>query len=504
MRNDWNQLIRGQLASLRLEPTREAEIAEELAQHAEDRYKELIAGGATENEARRRALEETTDRQGLASELRRLERTNAPEPMVAGLGQDLRYGLRMLWKSPGFTAIAMLALALGIGANTAIFSVVNGVLLQPLKYPHADRLLRIYEAEHDFSAFSVAYPNYLDWRRESQSFTEMGAYRYADFNFTGAGEPEHVSGDYVSASLFRVLGVSPVLGRNFMDEEDRRGTGCSAMLSYGFWRERFGGDRSILGKTLTLNALSCKVVGVLRSDFLLSEEAKVYLSFEASNSVELHTRDMHPGIRVIGRLRPGVTARMAQTEMASICKELARLYPATNAGHSAKVVGMKDDMVEGIRPTLLLLVGAVGFVLVIACANVANLLLARSTGRRREFAIRAALGAKRSRVVRQLLTESVLLSMGGAAIGLLVARWGTSLVLAAAPGNLPRSREIGIDWYVLLFTLAVSVVTGILFGLAPAWQGAKAHPQESLKEGTRGAGGGRHRTEGIFVAVEPV
>jgi predicted permease len=416
--------------------------------------------------------------------------------------QDLRYGLRMLRKSPGFTLVAAITLALGIGANTAIFSVVNGVLLRPLPYPDAGRLVMVYESTRDFRKNSIAYPNFLDWRRENHSFTGIAAFRGDDFILTGAGKPEHLSGEYVSASLFSVLGVRPLLGRGFLPQEDQQGAGGVVMLGYGLWQRRFGGTRSILGKSLTLNARSYTVVGVLGSDFRFRDQADVYVPLGQWSAIELNDRETHPGLHSVARLGPGVSLAAAQAAMSSIAGQLAKEYPKSNAGHGVTVVEMKDELVGYIKPTLLLLLGAVGFVLVIACANVANLLLARSTARQREFAIRAALGADRKRVVRQLLSESVLLSLAGGALGLLLAFWGTRLVLAAIPDELPHTQQVGMDLYVLLFMLAVSLLTGVLFGLAPAFHSSNVNPQESLKEGSRGSGGGRHRTEGIFVVVE--
>ncbi len=477
---------------------REEDLDEEVQSHLRMAVKERMAQGETAGEARASAAREF----GNVVLVKQVTRDMWGWGWLEQLMQDVRFGLRTLVKNPGFSAVAVLTLALGIGANTATFSVVNAVLLRPLPYPEPTRLMMIYEKSPQFGKLTVAYPNFLDWRRENHSFTDIAAYGADDFNFTGVGQPEHLRAGLVSASFLTVVGVSPLLGRNFLSQEDEQGAGGAVILSYGLWKRRFGADPNILGRSLTLSAKSYTVIGVLPSDFRFREQAELYVPLGQWNSANLHDREEHPGLHVVGRLKPGVTMTAAQAEMTAIARALAQQYPKTNAGRGATVVGMRDDMVGSIQPTLLLLLVAVGFVLLIACANVANLLLARSSARSREFAIRAALGADRQRVVRQLLTESILLALAASVFGLLLAAWGTRLVLAAAPDTLPSSTEVRLDPYVLVFTLLVSTLTGVLFGLAPAFHSWNVSMQESLKEGGRGSGGGRHRAEGIFVVVE--
>jgi len=418
------------------------------------------------------------------------------------LFQDLRYGLRMLAKNPGFTAVAVIALALGIGANTAIFSVVNGVLLRPLAYHDPDRLMQVRETSPDFSSMSVAYPNFVDWKEQNRSFAGLAAVRWQDYDVSGGGQPEHLSGKMVSADFFRVLGIKPVLGRDFDPRADRLGSSPVALISGGLWSRRFASNPAVVGGQLRLNGQDYNIVGVIAAGFRYEGNAEVYTLLEQWDDVLARSREMHPGMNVVGRLKPGVTQVQAQADMTAIAARLAEAYPKSNTKHGITMAPLASTIVGDVRPTLLVLMGAVGFVLLIACANVANLLLARSTRRQKEIAIRAAIGAGRGRVIRQLLTESVLLALAGGVAGLAIAKWGTRAVVAAVPGGLPRMENIGGDGWVLAFTLGVSLVTGIIFGLAPALQVTGTDLHEMLQEGTRGSSGGHRRLRDLLVVSE--
>ena len=417
--------------------------------------------------------------------------------------QDARYGIRMLLKSSGFAAIAILTVGLGIGANTALFSVVNGVLLNPLPYPNASQLVALYGKYPGDDQAPIAYLNFLDWRRDNQSFSSIALYHNEDYSFTGMGETERVSGYMVSADFFETLGVKPVLGRHFRTDDDQVGAAPVVILGGGFWMRRFGATPDMVGKSINLNGTSHTIVGVIPASFsFYGHERDVYTPIGQWNDPSFHDRRIVFSSGMVGRLKPGVTLSMAKADIGNVARNLAAAYPEADKGLGATLVSMKEDMVGNVQPLLLVLLGAVGFLLLIACANVANLLLARSIGRSREFAIRAALGASHRRVIRQLLTESVLLAGLGGALGLLFAFWGTKAVLGTLPAALPRASEVSIDSSVLLFTLGASLFAGILFGLAPSLKASRVDLQEVLKEGGRGSSGVRHQLQGIFVVAE--
>jgi predicted permease len=424
-----------------------------------------------------------------------------------GLPQDVRYSLRMLGKSRGFALVAILTLALGIGANTALFSIVNGVLLNPLPFPHADELIALGENKPNFENGSISFPNFRDWQKDNHSFSSIAVSRIYSFNLLDTGEAEQIDGEFISSDFFQTLGVKPLMGRFFATGEDEVGAAQVALISEGLWRRKFGSSPEILGKNINLGAKSYGVVGVIPASFHLtlpsfSQGPEIYLPVGQWNNPLLLNRGAGLGFHGVARLKPGVTFEQARADMDRVTRNLAAAFPDANHGISANLLPLKQRMVGDVKPLLLVLLAAVGFVLLIACVNVANLMLARSTARAREFAIRSALGATQRHVIRQLLTESILLALISGALGVLLAAWGTRAALGVLPSALPRAEEIGLDGRVLIFTTVISLLAGSLFGLTPALKMSRTGVNETLKEGGRTGSGVRHRAQSIFVIAE--
>lgn len=414
---------------------------------------------------------------------------------------DLRFGIRMLRKNPGFTLVAVITMALGIGANTALFSVVNGVLLKSLPFKEPDRLLFAFEtnAKLPSPTIPVSTLDYRDWKEQNHVFDSMGARKLFTVSLTGIERPEKIQGERVTADYFSTLGVDPILGRTFSEDEVKPGGAKVALLSYGLWQRRFGASPNIVGQTVQLNGAPTTVVGIMPNDYRPNVELWLPLPINYAGA----DRDLKELV-VVGRLAPGVSRQQAQVEMAAIAGRLAEQYPEFNTGWGVSLLPMHDAIVQNIRPALLILFGAVGFVLLIACSNVANLLLARAAAREREIAIRMAMGAGRLRLMRQILTESVLVSLIGGGLGVLIAMWGTQALISLNPQGIPRANEISVDPKVLVFALAASVVCGILFGLVPAVQTSRQDLNDVLKEGGKSLVGNARgrRVRSALVVVE--
>src|SRR5262249_8950433 len=464
------------------------ELDDEIETHLRLLAERYVPQGMTEAEAdwaARRQFGNVTLLQEVNREMRGIR-------SIEALVQDLRYGARMLRKKPGFTLIAVITLALGIGANTAIFSVLNAVLLRALPYPAPERLVVLTEKARGGQRVGVAYPNYLDFRERAQSFTEMAGFRGALFNLTGVDRPARLQGRAVNWNFFRLLGAQPQLGRLFVADDDKAGAPRTTILSYTTWQAQFGGDHAIIGKAISLDGNSYTVIGVAPPRFGFFRRDYLFGPLRVSALAADHYRADHGGLNVLARLKVGVSLSQASAEMDTLTAQLERAYPDTNSGFGALTDRLIDRYTSDIQRTLWVLLGAVGFVLLIACVNIANLLSARAAERQKEIAIRLALGAGRWRIIRQLLSESLLLSLFSGLAGLLLGVWMMEGLAPLAPDDMPRLDQTGLDATVLLFTLGVSLAMGLLFGLLPARQFARRDLHAALKEGGRStAGAGR-------------
>ena len=483
--------------------TVEQALDDELQSALELLTQERMKEGLSHLEARRQALIELGGVEQVREEVRAIRSGMILETFV----QDLRYALRALRKSPGFTAVAILTLALGIGANTAIFSVVDAVLLRPLPFPGSDRLVSVesLNTRNGIPHDSASYPNFFDWRKQNQVFSNMTAFHDSNYTLTATDEPAHLSGEIVTSGFFATLQAAPELGRGFLREEEQKGRHV-VVLSDALWRSAFGADPKIIGRSIQLNDTAYTVVGVAPRDFafpIATPPVQLWATCGDDRDM-LDQRDANL-LTVLGRLKDGITLAQAQADLALIDANLAKQYPESNRRSAGALLQPElQRLVGDIEPSLLILFGAVGLVLLIACANVANLLLARSMTREKEMAIRAALGAGRLRLIRQLLSESLVLSIASGALGLLIAQWGTAALVHLVPRNIPRIAQIQMNGPVFAFTLAVALFTGVLFGLVPALQGSKAGLGDALKESERGASSGRqhNRFRGALVVSE--
>jgi predicted permease len=497
----WLYTVPLRLRSLFRRGQVEAELNEELRYHLERQIEVNTAAGMSVEEARYAALRAMHGLDQRKEECRDMRRVR----LIEDLWQDFRFSLRSFLKRPGFTAIALLALALGIGANTAIFSLVNAVILQPLPYREPDRLISVYGTRNRSTQGSVGPTDFLDYRSQNKTFEQFAASgsMMLPMNLTGSGEPERLNASTITGNYFDTFGVRPALGRGFSLENEKTGQDHVTVLSHAFWQTRFGGDPNILNKAINLDGKAYEVLGVMPAEVVLPQPAQLWVPINFDADPEMKMRNAR-FLRGIGRLKEGVTLDQAQTDTDLIAAQLEQQYPDSNTGWSLRLISLREILVGGSRTMLFILFGAVGFVLLIACANVANLLLVRAAARQKEIAMRTALGASRLRIIRQMITESLLLAIFGGALGALLAVAGVKLLVSLGEDNIPRTANVKIDATVLAFTLLISLATGLLFGLAPAIRTMKENLVDDLKDGIRGGSEAtvKNRTRSLLVVFE--